>query len=46
MQTVVKGYRGLSYLLGLNLDVMFVLATLGAALAVGCFLGMQMTALP
>ncbi|WP_192931189.1 hypothetical protein [Gemmobacter serpentinus] len=45
MQTVVKGYRGLSYLVGLNWDMIFVLATLGAALSVGAFLGLQMAPL-
>ena len=46
MQNVVKGYRGLSYLLGLNLDMMFVMAVLTAALTVGGFLGLQMSAHP
>lgn len=41
MQTVVKGYRGLSFLLGLNTDGLFVLAAIASALAVGAFLGMQ-----
>lgn len=41
MQTVVKGYRGLSFLVGLNTDGLFVLATIASALAVGAFLGMQ-----
>ena len=46
MQTVVKGYRGLSYLVGLNWDALFVLGTLAATLAVGAVLGMQVMPQP
>ncbi len=46
MQTVVKSYRGLSFLLGLNTDWLFVLGTVAAALAVGAALGMQVLQMP
>lgn len=46
MQTVVKSYRGLSYLVGLNTDWLFVMATIAAALTVGAVLGMQALPLP
>lgn len=37
MQTLNNGYRGLSLLLGLNLDRFLVLGALGAALMLGTF---------
>lgn len=46
MQTVVKGYRGLSFLVGLNTDWLFVLGAVSLALATGAVLGMQALQLP
>jgi predicted secreted protein len=39
MQTVIKGYRGLSLLVWLNWDRVFFLGTLVAGLLAGAFLG-------
>jgi len=39
MQTVMKGYRGLSFLVGLNGDWLFTLGTIVVGLLAGAFLG-------
>jgi hypothetical protein len=39
MQVVLNGYRGLSLLVGLNWDRLFVLGTVIAGLLAGAFLG-------
>lgn len=39
MQTVVKGYRGLTLLVGLNWDRLFISLTVVAGLLAGAFLG-------
>ena len=39
MQVVLHGYRGLSLLVGLNWDRLFVLGTLIVGLLAGAFLG-------
>ncbi len=39
MQTVMKGYRGLSLLVGLNWDSVFMLGTVVVGLLAGAFLG-------
>lgn len=39
MQTVMKGYRGLSLLVGLNWDWVFTLGTIVVGLLAGAFLG-------
>lgn len=39
MQTVLKGYRGLSLLVGLNWDRVFALGTVLVGLLAGAFLG-------
>jgi hypothetical protein len=43
MQTVIKGYRGLSLLVWLNWDRVFFLGTLVAGLLAGAFLGTAIT---
>jgi hypothetical protein len=40
MQTVMRGYRGLSLLVGLNWDWIFSLGTVLVGLLAGAFLGM------
>lgn len=42
MQTVMKGYRGLSFLVGLNWDWLFILGTIIVGLLAGAFLGSQL----
>ncbi|GHC08727.1 MULTISPECIES: hypothetical protein [Gemmobacter] len=42
MQTVMNGYRGLSYLVGLNWDWLFTLGTVLVGLLAGAFLGTQL----
>lgn len=39
MQTVIKGYHGLSLLVGLNWDRLFAVVTVVAGLLAGAFLG-------
>lgn len=39
MQTVIKGYRGLSFLVGLNADRFFVVGMIVAGLLAGSFFG-------
>ncbi|MDP4032603.1 MAG: hypothetical protein Q8P60_07125 [Pseudorhodobacter sp.] len=39
MQTVMDGYRGLSLLVGLNWDRVFMLGTIVVGLLAGAFLG-------
>lgn len=39
MQTITKGYRGLSVLMDLNWDRVLYLCTIAFALAAGAFLG-------
>lgn len=39
MQTVIKGYRGLSFLVGLNWDWLFSFGTIVVGLLAGAFLG-------
>lgn len=39
MQTVIKGYRGLSLLVWLNADRLFTLGTILCGLMAGAFLG-------
>ncbi len=39
MQTVMKGYQGISLLVGLNWDRMFACLTVVAGLLAGAFLG-------
>lgn len=39
MQMVKEGYRGLSFLVGLNMDWLFCLGTIVAGLLAGAFLG-------
>ncbi len=39
MQTVIRGYRGLSFLVGLNWDWVFTLGTMVVGLLAGAFLG-------
>lgn len=39
MQTVIKGYRGLSFLVGLNWDWVFSAGTMILGLLAGAFLG-------
>ena len=41
MQTVMNGYRGLSFLVGLNRDWVITLGTIAAGLFAGAFLGTQ-----
>jgi CubicO group peptidase (beta-lactamase class C family) len=43
MQTVIKGYRGLSLLVWLNWDRVFFFGTLVAGLLAGAFLGTAIT---
>jgi hypothetical protein len=43
MQTVIKGYRGLSLLVWLNWDRVFFLGTLVVGLLAGAFLGTTIT---
>ncbi|MEH7826664.1 hypothetical protein [Gemmobacter denitrificans] len=45
MQTVMNGYRGLSFLVGLNWDWLFTLGTIVVGLLAGAFLGTQLVAL-
>ncbi len=39
MQTLTKGYRGLSLLMDLNWDLVLYVCTIAVALAAGAFLG-------
>ncbi|SEM89846.1 hypothetical protein SAMN04488103_102382 [Gemmobacter aquatilis] len=39
MQTVMRSYQGLSYLVGLNWDWLFTLGTIVVGLLAGAFLG-------
>ena len=43
MQTVMKGYRGLSLLVGLNWDWVFFLGTILVGLLAGAYLGTAFT---
>lgn len=43
MQTVMKGYRGLSLLVGLNWDRVFFLGTILVGLLAGAYLGTALT---
>ncbi|MCF1710006.1 hypothetical protein L0V05_14405 [Tabrizicola sp. J26] len=43
MQTVMKGYRGLTLLVGLNWDRIFFLGTILVGLLAGAFLGTAFT---
>ena len=43
MQTVMKGYRGLSLLVGLNWDRVFFLGTILVGLLAGAYLGTAFT---
>jgi len=43
MQTVIQGYRGLSLLVWLSWDRVFVVGTLAAGLLAGAFLGTAIT---
>ncbi len=42
MQTMMRGYRGLSLLVGLNWDWVFTLGTVVVGLLAGAFLGSQL----
>lgn len=44
MQTVMEGYRGISLLVGLNLDRLFFVGTIVVGLLAGAFLGTAITA--
>jgi hypothetical protein len=46
MQTVIQGYRGLSLLLWLNWDLLFVLGTIALGLLAGAFLGSTLNEIP
>ncbi|WP_168199252.1 hypothetical protein [Pseudorhodobacter turbinis] len=39
MQTVMSGYRGFSFVLGLNWDLLFCVGTIAFGLMAGAFLG-------
>lgn len=43
MQTVMKGYQGLSLIVGLNWDRLFFLGTIVVGLLAGAFLGSTLT---
>ncbi len=46
MKTVINGYRGLSFLMGLNLDLLFMLATILVGLLAGTFVSSFLAAIP
>lgn len=46
MQSVMNGYRGLSFLVGLNWDWLFMLVAILAGLLSGAFVGALLTAMP
>ncbi|GGW21575.1 hypothetical protein GCM10011452_02720 [Gemmobacter lanyuensis] len=46
MQTVMNGYRGLSFLVGLNWDWLVMLAAILGGLLSGAFVGALLTATP
>lgn len=46
MQTVIRGYRGLSLLMWLNLDRLFTLGTIAVGLMAGAFLGSTLIDIP